>query len=432
LQANRADLGRQTPTYDAAGNLTADGTGTHTYQWDAEGRLSGNTYDALGQLVQNGATAFPYDAFGNQAAWYTFSNGVWFVMFVPFQGQILADAANDVFFHRNALGSVGYTTQANGSYYEEYLYYPWGQIWANPVGRQYEQRFASMPFLDEATQPIFGTPFRTYPPRLGRWLSPDPLAGDVENPQSMNRYAYALNSPCSMVDPLGLDSCNFNVAINNQTGGSLGTNAIEGTIEQIFQKSSQGANTSNSVGVSFVAGGQTDFTLTFNNNGVPGGPSGNAVLGGNSGQVFANLYPPSVYLGYTNEILGVLGAHEIGHGLGNVGDLPFKQYGAILMSIDTNPAWMLQSTQNPLYSPDFPAGLLFTPTQVGQLWNRCHKSHPNGNPRPGGGGSGGSAGIVGDDPTRGQNQVSGVVCWSGEPGGCDVTYTWMPIYHQQK
>jgi RHS repeat-associated protein len=189
-------------TYDAAGNTTADGV--NTYTWDAEGRLSGNTYDALGQLVQNGATAFPYDAFGNQAAWYTVSNGVWFTMFVPFQGQILADAANDVFFHRNALGSVGYTTQANGSYYEEYLYYPWGQIWANPAGRQYEQRFASMPFLDEATQPIFGTHFRTYPPRLGRWLSPDPLAGDVFNPQSLNRYAYVLNNPAGLIDPLGL------------------------------------------------------------------------------------------------------------------------------------------------------------------------------------------------------------------------------------
>jgi YD repeat-containing protein len=50
-------------TYDAAGNLTADGTGTgsHTYQWDAEGRLlsvdsgatENETYNALGQLAQH-------------------------------------------------------------------------------------------------------------------------------------------------------------------------------------------------------------------------------------------------------------------------------------------------------------------------------------------------------------------------------------------
>src|SRR5689334_19260968 len=48
--------------YDAAGNVTADGSGTgsHTYQWDGEGRLksvdNGSTYsviyDALGQAVE--------------------------------------------------------------------------------------------------------------------------------------------------------------------------------------------------------------------------------------------------------------------------------------------------------------------------------------------------------------------------------------------
>ena len=49
-------------TYDAAGNLTQDGTGfgTHTYQWDAENRLKSvdggttvsYTYNALGQRVE--------------------------------------------------------------------------------------------------------------------------------------------------------------------------------------------------------------------------------------------------------------------------------------------------------------------------------------------------------------------------------------------
>jgi hypothetical protein len=40
----------------------------------------------------------------------------------------------------------------------------------------------------------------------------DPLAGDILNPQSLNRYAYALNNPTTLTDPLGLDSCpGFNV-----------------------------------------------------------------------------------------------------------------------------------------------------------------------------------------------------------------------------
>jgi uncharacterized protein RhaS with RHS repeats len=39
----------------------------------------------------------------------------------------------------------------------------------------------------------------------GRWLTPDPVGGDVTNPQSLNRYAYALNNPTTLTDPLGLD-----------------------------------------------------------------------------------------------------------------------------------------------------------------------------------------------------------------------------------
>lgn len=45
-----------------------------------------------------------------------------------------------------------------------------------------------------------------------RWLTPDPLRGDIPSrrvfdvkPQSLNRYAYALNDPTSLVDPSGLD-----------------------------------------------------------------------------------------------------------------------------------------------------------------------------------------------------------------------------------
>jgi RHS repeat-associated protein len=51
--------------------------------------------------------------------------------------------------------------------------------------------------------------YREYHPTQGRWLSPDPAglaAVDLSNPQSLNRYAYALNSPTNLVDPLGLNA----------------------------------------------------------------------------------------------------------------------------------------------------------------------------------------------------------------------------------
>ena len=46
---------------------------------------------------------------------------------------------------------------------------------------------------------------RYYNSRLGRFMSPDLLAGGVDDPQSLNRYAYVLNDPINLIDPLGLD-----------------------------------------------------------------------------------------------------------------------------------------------------------------------------------------------------------------------------------
>jgi len=39
---------------------------------------------------------------------------------------------------------------------------------------------------------------------MRRWLTPDPLGGDITNPQSLNRYAYVGNNPTTLTDPLGL------------------------------------------------------------------------------------------------------------------------------------------------------------------------------------------------------------------------------------
>jgi hypothetical protein len=35
-------------------------------------------------------------------------------------------------------------------------------------------------------------------------MTPDPLGGELTNPQSLNRYAYVLNNPTTFIDPLGL------------------------------------------------------------------------------------------------------------------------------------------------------------------------------------------------------------------------------------
>jgi RHS repeat-associated protein len=48
--------------------------------------------------------------------------------------------------------------------------------------------------------------FRQYHNWYGRWMSPDPYSGsyDLSNPQSLNRYTYAMNNPMVFTDPGGL------------------------------------------------------------------------------------------------------------------------------------------------------------------------------------------------------------------------------------
>ena len=84
---------------------------------------------------------------------------------------------------------------------QDETYYPWGQRWSN-IGAVQDERFPSLGARDGETG-LDPTDFRMYHSRLYRWLSPDPLAGDITNPQSLNRYAYALNNPATVTDPLG-------------------------------------------------------------------------------------------------------------------------------------------------------------------------------------------------------------------------------------
>jgi len=49
-------------------------------------------------------------------------------------------------------------------------------------------------------------PARYFTSSMGRWMTPDIMGGHVEDPQTLNRYAYARNNPTSLTDPTGLDS----------------------------------------------------------------------------------------------------------------------------------------------------------------------------------------------------------------------------------
>ncbi|MGH2536537.1 MAG: RHS repeat-associated core domain-containing protein, partial [Candidatus Promineifilaceae bacterium] len=48
---------------------------------------------------------------------------------------------------------------------------------------------------------------RYFVPAVGRFASADTIVPNPANPQSFNRYTYALNSPINLVDPTGHGEC---------------------------------------------------------------------------------------------------------------------------------------------------------------------------------------------------------------------------------
>ncbi|MBI4165162.1 MAG: hypothetical protein HY508_05440, partial [Acidobacteria bacterium] len=86
-------------------------------------------------------------------------------------------------------------TDWSGSVRQKELFYPYGQFWASG-GDVGSFRFASLretfPFNESE---VFMSQTRDHHSRLYRWMTPDPLAGNILNPQSLNRYGYVMNNP---------------------------------------------------------------------------------------------------------------------------------------------------------------------------------------------------------------------------------------------
>jgi RHS repeat-associated protein len=224
-------------SYDAAGNLTNDGT--YSYQWDAEGRLSQSlqsgtvlhtyTYNARGQLAEDVATAFhtieyAYDPSGQLLGHFMAypPQPAWWHIIVPVLGRTAFVDTENWFvgaariYHYDALGSPLAATDQAGAVVQTEVYYPWGQGWLGGGTGIFAGLVGLQCWGDNPCPAQSQT--RDYPSSLGRWTSPDPLGGDITNPQSLNRYAYVLNNPTSLSDPTGLqeEDCNdFYFAMTN-------------------------------------------------------------------------------------------------------------------------------------------------------------------------------------------------------------------------
>jgi RHS repeat-associated protein len=229
-----------TYTYDANGNLrTRDGGANDhaAYTWDFENRLvSADQTDSSGTHH----VTYRYDVDANRVSESV--DGAETRVLVDTNRPLAhvleeyspdgADQASYIyglrlilqnrggamsFYHVDGLGSVRALTNPVGAVTDRYIYDAFGNSLARVGTTQNSFQFAGEQF-----DPSLGFNYqraRYYDLATGRFVSVDPVEGELSDPISRDRYLYANGDPVNNVDPSGKDS----LAEVSITAGIVGT-----------------------------------------------------------------------------------------------------------------------------------------------------------------------------------------------------------------
>lgn len=303
--------------YDAAGNAISDGY--NSYRYDAEGRLcavaypngSGGSYyeqylyDADGRRVAKAPTSSlncgvppaPTNEYllgpnGEQVTELSISGS----MATPLHSNVFAGGkllATYDFAHgglhfalSDPLGTKRVQITSAGVTELNCVSLPFGNNLGNTresnctaVGNggtdSTEQHFTGKERDAESGNDYFGA--RYYASAMGRWISPDSGAdavvgvpvpfAELENPQSLNLYAYAGNNPLKHTDP---DGQNYYVCVDNGYGGRNCKDLTDDQYADLLQQQNgkQGINMPGFPGGHITCGGQNCGTATYHELGM--------------------------------------------------------------------------------------------------------------------------------------------------------------------
>src|SRR5579862_2249078 len=199
-------------TYDNGGNLLSDGT--YNYTWDAENRVTSVNgvnyiYDGDGKRVQkSNGTIYWYDVSGNVLE-ETDASGNRLSCYIYFNGKRVGrydPSGAHYAYLSDLIGSSVVVTDSMGHIQNSSDYYPFGGERHVTSTLTDHYKFTGMERDSESG--LDHTLYRQFTSTYGRWMSPDPDCFGCTNPQKLNRYAYALNNPVTLTDPLGLFTYN--------------------------------------------------------------------------------------------------------------------------------------------------------------------------------------------------------------------------------
>jgi len=203
-------------SYDSNGNVLSktNGSGTTSYAWDFENRLSSVTlpgggvvsfqYDPLGRRIRKvspaGSTIYVYDGdnlteeldtSGNPTERYTYGPGVDEPLVGQRQPKIL-------YYEADGLGSVTSLTDPTGAVAATYTYDSFGFLTNSTGSATNWFRYTARQFDSDTA--LYYYRARYYDPTTGRFLSEDPIGFNGGG----NFYAYVQNRPLNYGDPSGL------------------------------------------------------------------------------------------------------------------------------------------------------------------------------------------------------------------------------------
>jgi len=214
-------------THDANGNIA--GIGTKVLEYNQNNRLirveedsvilGEYTYNGLGQRIIKEAdgitTIFHYDFDGNIIGESDASGN--FSKEYLYRGSsrlALVDVGTgELYYYGNdRLGTPQILTNSTNTVVWEAVYDPFGKADVNPNSTVVSNFRLPGQYYDQETGLHYNA-FRYYDPRTGRYLRPDPigLLGGI------NLFAYGVNNPINVNDPLGLTSVIISIKRKTET-----------------------------------------------------------------------------------------------------------------------------------------------------------------------------------------------------------------------
>jgi RHS repeat-associated protein len=215
LNGNLSSTGFANFTWTAGNfpNVITAGAWTYTWQYDADNnrakyvspsetrlyfgqgsllmyqRIYGTTTDERHLIVANGVAVAQYT---------TRSSG----------------ASDTRYFYRDALGSITLIANEAGTVTERFSYDAHGKRrfpnGADDSGNTLNATATDLGYTGHEQLEEIGLIHmngRLYDPRIGRFISADPIGESSKVPGGLNRYSYVFNNPFKFVDPTGYTSC---------------------------------------------------------------------------------------------------------------------------------------------------------------------------------------------------------------------------------